>query len=271
MHPPTWASRGTPQAASATAAFIIGWDLALELTVGATAVTIGWSGYLNQTLDQIFGVTLPTAITAPPGADGVVNGASFVFFASIGFDIVATTAEETNDPQRDMPRGIIGSLVVVTVLYIAVPAVITGMVAYDQLGGEAPIADAFAGFGLDWIKALVFAGALVALTKTVLVDLLGRSRVTFAMGRDGLLPSALGRSHPTYGTPSPLILLTGAVVAVLSAFLPCRDVTEMVNIGTLFASTMVAAGVLPCGGSSRTARARSASPPSGWSRRSPSS
>jgi APA family basic amino acid/polyamine antiporter len=290
-------------------AFMIGWDLALELTIGASAVTIGWSGYLNSTLDQVLGITLPEAITTPPGEGGVANligllvlaalafplirgvalsarttgvlvaitlavltlvvavglteldldnwspylpfgwdgvlaGASLVFFAFIGFDIVATMAEETREPERDVKVGILGSLALVTVLYVVVAAVVTGMAPYPELGSEAPLADAFERLDLTWAAALVYTGALVALTKTVLVDLLGQSRVAFAMARDRLLPATLARTHPRYGTPYRITLLALGVVALVSCLMPFRDVTEMVNIGTLFAFTLVSGGVL---------------------------
>jgi basic amino acid/polyamine antiporter, APA family len=290
-------------------AFVIGWDLVLEFTVGASAVAIGWAGYLNATLDQIFGFTLPTAITAPPGDGGVVNifgillvaalalllirgirmtakvnaifvaitigvlllvvavggleassanwtpflpfgwdgivgGAALVFFAFIGFDIVATTAEECRKPQRDMPIGILGSLAITTLLYVAVAAVITGMVTYKALNSEAPLADAFEEVGRPWAAALVYAGALVALTNTALILMLGQSRVAFAMARDRLLPKGLGETNAEHGTPHRITLLTAVFVAILAGLTPIDVVAELVNIGTLFAFALVAAGVL---------------------------
>ena len=290
-------------------AFIIGWDLFLEFTVGAAAVAIGWSGQLNATLDQIFGVTLPEAITAPPAEGGVVNllgmllvlaltyllvrgirisakanivmvivtvavllliiavgatevstsnwdpffpfglggiigGAALVFFAFIGFDIVATTAEEARNPQRDMPRGILGSLAITTLLYIAVALVMTGMLVYTELNTAAPVADAFEAADRPWASGFIFAGALVALTNTVLILMLGQSRVTFAMARDRLLPGALARTHPRYGTPSRITILIGVLVAILAGVTPIATAAELVNIGTLFAFMLVSAGVL---------------------------
>jgi len=290
-------------------AFIIGWDLFLEFTVGAAAVAIGWSGQLNATLDQIFGVTLPEAITAPPAEGGVVNllgmllvlaltyllvrgirisakanivmvivtvavllliiavgatevstsnwdpffpfglggiigGAALVFFAFIGFDIVATTAEEARNPQRDMPRGILGSLAITTLLYIAVALVMTGMLVYTELNTAAPVADAFEAADRPWASGFIFAGALVALTNTLLILMLGQSRVTFAMARDRLLPGALARTHPRYGTPSRITILIGVLVAILAGVTPISTAAELVNIGTLFAFMLVSAGVL---------------------------
>jgi APA family basic amino acid/polyamine antiporter len=179
----------------------------------------------------------------PFGWEGIVGGAALVFFAFIGFDIVATTAEETRNPQRDMPIGILGSLGVATILYVAVAAVVTGMVTYTALNSEAPLAEAFEALGRPWAAGLVYAGALVALTNTVLILMLGQTRVAFAMARDRLLPRALGRMHPTYRTPHRITLITGAVVAVLAGLTPIDVVAELVNIGTLFAFALVAAGV----------------------------
>jgi APA family basic amino acid/polyamine antiporter len=179
----------------------------------------------------------------PFGWSGVVSGAALVFFAYVGFDIVATTAEETRNPQRDMPIGIIGSLVIVTVLYIAVSAVITGMRPYDQLGSAAPIADAFDALDRPWVAAIVYAGALVALTNTVLILLLGQSRVGFAMARDRLLPPALGETHPRYGTPARFTMFVTLAVALLAGFTGIDALAELLNIGTLFAFILVAMSV----------------------------
>jgi basic amino acid/polyamine antiporter, APA family len=167
-----------------------------------------------------------------------------VFFAYIGFDIVATTAEETRNPQRDMPIGIIASLAIVTVLYFLVAAVITGMRPYDQLGSAAPIADAFELLDRPWVAAVVYAGALLALTNTVLILMLGQSRVGFAMARDRLFPRALGATHPRYGTPARLTLLIALLVSVLAGFTGIDTLADLVNIGTLFAFILVAIGVL---------------------------
>jgi APA family basic amino acid/polyamine antiporter len=290
-------------------AFIIGWDLVLEFTLGASAVAVGFAGYLNSLLDQLFGATIPDAISAPPGhggtvnvfgiaivlvvglilirgirvtarattllvgltvavlllviavgstevdtanwhpfapfgLDGIVGGASLVFFAFIGFDVVATTAEEARDPQRSMPIGIIGSLAIVTVLYAAVSLVLTGMVPYKQLNSDAPVAAAFKEVGKDWAAAIIYAGALVATLKTVMILMLGQSRVAFAMSRDRLLPEKLGRTHPRFGTPYKITLITMTVVAALAGFVPLTTLAELVNIGTLFAFMLVSAGVL---------------------------
>ena len=163
-----------------------------------------------------------------------------MFFAYIGFDIVATTAEETRNPQRDMPIGILASLAVVTVLYFAVAGVVTGMLPYDQLGGAAPLADAFETVDRPWAASIVYAGALVALTNTVLILMLGQSRVGFAMARDRLFPPALAKTHPRYGTPARLTMIIAIGVSVLAGFTTIDTLADLVNIGTLFAFILVA-------------------------------
>jgi APA family basic amino acid/polyamine antiporter len=157
---------------------------------------------------------------------------------------VATTAEEAHKPQRDLPIGILTSLGVVTLLYCATAAVITGMRPYEQLGTAAPIADAFEELDRPWAAAFVYGGALVAITNTVLILLLGQSRVAFAMARDRLLPRAIARTHPRYGTPHIITLIVGVVVAALAGFVGITTLAELVNIGTLFAFALVAAGVM---------------------------
>lgn len=178
---------------------------------------------------------------------GVLAGASIVFFAFIGFDIVATTAEETRNPQRDVPRGILGSLAIVTVLYVAVAVVLSGMVSYRDLksnGGEsANLATAFAHNGVDWAAKVISVGALAGLTTVVIVLMLGQTRVLFAMSRDGLMPRQLAKTGP-HGTPVRTTLIVGLVVALAASVFPIGKLEEMVNIGTLFAFVLVSAGVL---------------------------
>jgi APA family basic amino acid/polyamine antiporter len=181
----------------------------------------------------------------PFGAGGIVGGAALVFFAFIGFDVVATTAEEARNPQRDVPQGILGSLAIVSVLYVAVAAVTTGMLAYDKLTGDAPVADALeAVVDVEWLTLLIFAGSLVAIANTVMILLLGQTRVAFAMARDRLLPSALSRTHDRYGTPGRVTLITTGVVIVLAGLLSLETLAKLVNIGTLFAFVLVSAGVI---------------------------
>ncbi|GAB3201063.1 amino acid permease [Geodermatophilus arenarius] len=313
-------------------AWIIGWDLVLELALGAATVAVGWSGYLNQLLDDV-GLALPTSIAGetasfnvpaivivlamtavlvlgiklssrvtavivaiklavvllvivvgafylvadnyspfvPPaenaadggeswldtplisvltgfsqgtfGWGGVLAGAAIVFFAFIGFDIVATAAEETRNPARDLPRGIIGSLAICTLLYVAVSLVVVGMQNYTELSESAPLAGAFAANGLTFFSSIISLGALAGLTSVVMILMLGQSRVLFAMSRDALLPRSIGTVHPRYGTPYKITIGTGIVVAVLAGLVPLSELAELVNIGTLFAFFLVSIGV----------------------------
>ncbi|MGE2836510.1 amino acid permease [Mycobacterium sp. SMC-4] len=176
---------------------------------------------------------------------GLLAGASIVFFAFIGFDIVATTAEETKNPQRNVPRGIIASLAIVTVLYVAVAIVLTGMVSYKDLREEETqnLATAFAMNGVEWAAIVISIGALAGLTTVVIVLVLGQTRVLFAMSRDGLLPRRLARTG-SRGTPVRITVLVGFVVAVTATVFPMGNLEEMVNIGTLFAFVLVSAGVI---------------------------
>jgi APA family basic amino acid/polyamine antiporter len=312
-------------------AWIIGWDLVLELALGAATVSVGWSGYLDQLLGDL-GIPLPAAIAGeeatvnipaiviallmtgvlilgiklssrvttvivaikivivllviavgaffleaanytpfvPPaepgeagsgwtapliqlllgftpsnfGVGGILAGAAIVFFAFIGFDIVATAAEETKDPERDLPRGIIGSLAICTVLYVAVSLVVVGMQPYTELSTEAPLAEAFSSVGLPIFSAIISLGALAGLTSVVMILMLGQSRVLFAMSRDRLLPPGLAAVHPRYGTPYRITLITGACVALLAGFVPLGTLAELVNIGTLFAFVLVSIAVI---------------------------
>src|SRR5246127_4854379 len=179
---------------------------------------------------------------------GVLAGASIVFFAFIGFDVVATTAEETKNPQRDMPRGILVTLAIVTVLYIAVAVVLSGMVRYTQLsatsgGAQANLATAFKANGVTWAVEVISVGALAGLTTVVMVLMLGQSRVLFAMSRDGLLPRPLAKTG-SRGTPVRITVLVGVLIAVAASVFPIGKLEEMVNVGTLFAFVLVSAGVI---------------------------
>ncbi|MFI2752339.1 amino acid permease [Cellulomonas sp. P22] len=307
-------------------AWIIGWDLLLELMLGAAVVARGWSAYLQTLLDlpgwmaggaaqpdfaavaivlvltgmlllgikdagRLTGVLVAVKLavivvvvvvgvryidvanyspfvppaeaipaeTADPlrqpivqaflgidptryGVYGVLAAASVVFFSYIGFDIVATTAEETRNPQRDMPRGILGSLAICTLLYMAVAATITGMVPYQQLNNADPLAQAFVTLGVTWAAKLVALGAVVGITTVILVLMLGQSRVLFAMSRDRLLPEGLARVSRR-GVPWLITLLISAGVVVLAAAVPLSELSELVSIGTLFAFTIVCVAV----------------------------
>jgi APA family basic amino acid/polyamine antiporter len=310
-------------------AWIIGWDLLLELMLGASVVSQGWSTYAALFLDQIglgwpssigpdsqvnvlamllvlvlatlatigikeslrvnlvlVGIKLfvvlfviiaglfyikasnlspfiPPSVPSPNaqvdlttpliqavfgapsafGVMGLVSGASLVFFAFIGFDVVATTAEEAKNPQRDLPRGIIGSLAICTVLYVLVCIVITGMVKYSDINSEAALAEAFRSVGRDGFATLISAGAVAGLTTVVLTLMIGAARVVFAMSRDHLMPRQLGRTHPKWGTPYRLTIGIGVIVAIVAGVTPIGKLEEMVNIGTLAAFTLVSIAV----------------------------
>ncbi|MFA6029085.1 MAG: amino acid permease [Elusimicrobiota bacterium] len=176
---------------------------------------------------------------------GMLAGASMIFFAYIGFDSVSTHSEEAVNPQRDVPIGIIASLIVCTVLYIAVSAVLTGMVPYDKINIDAPVSDAFAQVGLPWAQFIIALGAIAGITSVLLVLMLSQPRVFLAMARDGMVPASIfGAVHPVYRTPWKSTILTGCVVALLSALVPLRILAELVNIGTLLAFVIVCAAVL---------------------------
>ncbi|MGH7541793.1 MAG: amino acid permease, partial [Gemmatimonadota bacterium] len=181
---------------------------------------------------------------APNGFSGIWVGASLIFFAYIGFDAVSTAAEEARNPQRDMPRAMIGSLVITSILYIVVTLVLTGLVSWDQLGTAEPLATAFAARGLDFMAGVIAIGALIATTSVLLVFQLGQPRIFFSMGRDGLLPRWASAIHPRYRTPHVGTILTGVFVAAFAAFAPIDAVIELTNIGTLFAFVLVSAGVM---------------------------
>ena len=312
-------------------AWIIGWDLILELALGAAVVAVGWSGYAKSLLDS-FGLHLPGSIAGenatfnvpavlivlvvttllvlgikvsarvnaivvaikisvvllvivaglfflkgsnyhpfiPPahstaavsglrtplmqemfgitpvafGWLGIFMAVAVVFFAFIGFDIVATAAEEARRPQRDLPLGILGSLGICTLLYVAVSLVIVGMQNYSRLSDSAPLADAFTAVGHSGFATMISIGAIAGLTTVVLILLLGQSRVFFAMSRDGLLPEWLAAVHPRFGTPYRSTIIMGVVVAVLAGLIRLAALAELVNIGTLFAFVVVSVGVV---------------------------
>jgi APA family basic amino acid/polyamine antiporter len=180
----------------------------------------------------------------PFGFSGVGAAAAIIFFAYIGFDAVSTTAEEAQNPQRDLPIGIIASLAICTVLYVLVAAVLTGIIPYSQIDVHAPVAEALRVAGFHWGAALVAIGAVAGITSVLFVMMIGQIRVFFAMSRDGLLGPWLARVHPRFGTPSNATLVTGVGVAVLAAFIPIGEAADMTNIGTLFAFVLVCAGVV---------------------------
>jgi len=177
------------------------------------------------------------------GWGGIPVAAASIFFAYIGFDAVSTAAQEAKNPQRDMPIGILGSLVVCTVLYILVSLVLTGLVSYKTLNVSAPVALAIDATGVGWGSLLVKVGAVFGLATVMLVMLLGQTRVFFSMSRDGLLPKWASAIHPKFRTPWITTIVFGAFAAIMPAFLPINKLAELVNIGTLLAFTIVCAGV----------------------------
>jgi APA family basic amino acid/polyamine antiporter len=181
---------------------------------------------------------------APNGFKGISSAAAIIFFAYIGFDAVSTAAEEARCPQRDLPIGILGSLVVCTVIYVAVAVVLTGLSRWDQLGNAEPLASAFATRGLHWMAGIISVGALLATTSVLIPFQLGQPRIFFAMARDGLLPAWAARVHPRYRTPHVTTILTGVLVATFAGITNINEMVELTNIGTLFAFMLVAVGVL---------------------------
>ena len=181
---------------------------------------------------------------APNGFSGVIKGVSAVFFAYIGFDAISTTAEECKNPQRDLPRGMMWAIIICTILYVAVALILTGMVKYDTLAVGDPLAFVFQQLNLTWLSGIIAVSAVVAMASVLLVFQLGQPRIWMSMSRDGLLPKAFSRIHPTYRTPSFATIVTGFVVAIPSLFMNLTMVTDLCSIGTLFAFVLVCAGVL---------------------------
>lgn len=289
-------------------AWLVGWNLILEYSVGASAVAGGWSAYMTQLL-RAGGIVLPQALTATPAEGGLVNlpamlitlfltyllirgvresvavnqllvgvkffaiflflllaaphvdaanwepfmpygfagvsaGAAVIFFAYLGVDSVATAAEETKNPSRDMPLGIIGSLLVCTALYVAVAGVMTGVVSYKELNTAEPVTYVLRSIGYHFGSAVVGTGAVAGLTTVLLVMMYAQSRAFFAMSRDGLIPQALCKVHARYRTPYVITAIVGAGVALISGFMPIGVVAEMCSIGTLFAFIASMCGVV---------------------------
>src|SRR5215475_2904352 len=194
---------------------------------------------------SFFGKTLMGQTGRASEPLGMLAGAATIFFAYIGFDSVSTHAEEARNPRRDVPIGIISSLVICTVLYIAVAAILTGMVPYDKINIDAPVSNAFKQVGLPWAQFLISLGALTGITSVLLVLMLSQPRVLLAMARDGLVPSSFfGAVHERFRTPWKSTILTGVFVGSMGALVPLRILAELVNIGTLLAFVIVCAAVL---------------------------
>jgi basic amino acid/polyamine antiporter, APA family len=295
------------------AAWIIGWDLMLEYGLATSAVSVGWSGYLQSLLGG-FGISLPAIISAAPGAvpgvhtlfnlpaffvmmvittllsigvrestrinnimvaikvtvvllviavgvfhvkpanwhpfmpngwHGVFGAAAVMFFAFIGFDSVSSAAEEVKDPKRDLPIGIIASLGVCTVLYVAVAAVVTGIVPSPQFANIAhPVSFALQAAGENWVAGFIDLGAVLGMLTVILVMSYGQTRIIYAMSRDGLLPAPLSRIHPRFATPFLTTWIVGLFFGLIGALVPLNVLAELINIGTLAAFSMVSIAVL---------------------------
>ena len=180
----------------------------------------------------------------PNGFTGVLKGVSAVFYAYIGFDAISTTAEECKNPQRDLPRGMIYSLIICTVLYILIALVLTGMVNYKFLNVTDPLAEVFERVGQEWTAYIISISAVIATTSVLLVFQLGQPRIWMSMSRDGLLPKAFAKIHPKYKTPSFSTIVTGLIVGIPTLFMQSSLVVDLTSIGTLFAFILVSGGVL---------------------------
>ncbi len=181
---------------------------------------------------------------APNGIGGVLKGVSGVFFAYIGFDAISTTAEECRNPQRDLPRSMIYSLIITTVLYVAISLVLTGMVSYHLLGVSDPLAFVFDKLHLTKLSGIIALSAVIAMASVLLVFQVGQPRIWMSMSRDGLLPPVFSKLHPKYKTPGFSTIITGILVAVPTLFMNLTEVTDLTSIGTLFAFVLVSGGIL---------------------------
>ncbi len=220
---------GTREGAEVTRVIV-----AIKLAVVALFIALGVT-HVSPSLWRPF---------APFGWSGIMRGAAIIFFAYIGFDAVSTAAEEVRHPARDLPRGIVASLAIATVLYLVVAAILTGMVPYYTLNNASPIANALWAVGAGWASAVISVGALAGLTSVLLVNIYGQSRVFYAMARDGLLPPIFATLSRRFATPALDTAITGAAVALIGGFLPIQVVAELANIGTLAAFILVSAGVI---------------------------
>ena len=222
--------RGAKESSNFNAVIVL-----IKLAVILLFVTIGLN-YINPANYHPF---------MPYGWSGVFKGAAIIFFAYIGFDAITTAAEEVKTPQRTIPIAVLGSLLISSILYIAVAAVLNGMVPYIEFKSTAaPVAFAIQKVGIRWADIIVSIGALCGITSVLLVNLFGQTRVFFAMSRDGLFPETFSRLHKNYKTPINGIILVGVIASVIAAFIPLTSIVELVNIGTLAAFIIVSAAVI---------------------------
>ncbi|WP_118975140.1 amino acid permease [Taibaiella koreensis] len=217
--------------------------VALKVGVVLLFVALGWR-YINPAHYHPY-IPANTGSFGAFGWSGVLRGAGVVFFVFIGFDIVATMAQETKNPQRNMPIGIIGSLLICTLLFVLFGYVMTGLASYKAFkDSAAPVAVAIQQTPYEWLSFVIILAILIGYTSVILVDLLGQSRVFYSMSRDGLLPRLFSRLHPRFSTPSQANTVLGLFIALFAAFVPIQVVGEMTSIGTLLAFVMVCLGVL---------------------------
>lgn len=216
----------------------------VKITVIMLFIFLGWK-YINTDNWTPF-IPENTGTFGEFGWSGVIRAAGIIFFAYIGFDAVSTAAQEARNPQKDMPWGILGSLVICTIIYILVGLVMTGIVPYVQLNDPAPIAVAInaTGEGLAWLRPLIKIGAIAGLSSVILVMLMGQPRIFYSMSKDGLLPPSFSKVHPKYKTPHITTILTGAVAMIVAGLFPIGLLGELVSIGTLLAFVIVCGGVL---------------------------
>jgi basic amino acid/polyamine antiporter, APA family len=228
---------GIQESARANAIIVI-----LKVSVVILFICFGWS-YINPANHTPF-IPPNTGVSGEFGWSGIVRAAGIVFFAFIGFDAVSTAAQETKNPQRDMPWGIIGSLAVCTVLYVLFSYTLTGIVNYKEMNNAAPVATAIDRTGIIWLQKAIKLAIIAGYTSVILVMLLGQSRVFYSMSRDGLLPKMFSDIHPKFRTPWRSNLLFMVFVGLFAAFAPIQLVGEMTSIGTLFAFVLVCAGIM---------------------------
>jgi APA family basic amino acid/polyamine antiporter len=214
----------------------------IKMSVILTFIAVGIA-YINRNNWHPF--IPPSLVPGEFGWSGVVRGAGVIFFAYIGFDAVSTAAQEAKNPQRDMPIGILGSLAICTVLYIAVALVLTGIVSYTKLNDPAPIAVAINSLGpsVAWLRPIIKIGAIAGLSSVILVMMLGQPRIFYTMSKDGLLPPVFSAVHPKFRTPWIAQILTGAIAMLVAGLFPIGLLGELVSIGTLLAFAIVCAGV----------------------------